>query len=382
MRQNKVAIILMLFIFFQNSCSRDTTKPTESAIDWTLPDSRSFYMGFTAFPYDITPEAVAQSYKNQLANGDILLTHFDHGVPWEESLEGLPFPMEVQTAIDESVANSTPGHKVFLTATATDTDRDKLALYWNDSGSHQPLPDFWKNKSFNSQEVIKAYKNYCHRIIDAIQPDYFAFGIEINGAFLKNTKQYEDYLEFADNIYNSLKASYADIPILLTFQDQSFNKDNAELLQITSELMEYSDMIAVSTYPFWFYEFPKRDANPKLFSNDWLAEMRQVAPGKPFAVSETGYCAENLKLKDYGVDIKGSSEWQKEYVQKVLVESNRLNADFVIWFIYRDYDLLESKLPDPTIGLKIWKDTGLQNGMGVSRPSHGIWNTWKSLEVY
>ena len=281
-------------------------------VDWTLPDERSFYMGFTAFPYDITPQAVAQSYTNQSVHGDIQLTHFDHGVPWDEVLNGLPFPAEVQTAIDESVANITANYKVLLTATATDTDRDKLAKYWNNAGTHQPLPSSWEGKSFNSPEVITAYKNYCHRIIEAIQPDYFAFGIEMNASFLKGTQPYDDYLVFADNIYYNLKASYPNTPIILTFQDQSFNKSKDQLHQITSELLQYSDMIAVSTYPFWLYDFPERAANPKLFSNDWLAEIRQLAPDKPFAVSETGYCAEDLKLNDFGVDIKANNEWQKE----------------------------------------------------------------------
>ena len=134
-----------------------------------------------------TPEAIEQSYRNQAENGDILLTHFDHGVPWNEALNDESFPAEVETAIDEAIANKTPQHKVFLTATATDTDRDKLAKYWNDADSHQPLPADWADKSFNSPEVIEAYRKYCHRIIDAVQPDYFAYGIEINGSFKEGT---------------------------------------------------------------------------------------------------------------------------------------------------------------------------------------------------
>lgn len=373
--------ILALTLLSLCSCKKEDDLQIEFTIDCTIPAERTFYMGFTAFPYDITSQASAQSYMNQSLNGDILLTHFDHGVPWDEALNNQPFPIEVQTAIDECIANITPNHKVLLTATATDTDRDKLAKYWNNAGSHQPLLPNWENKSFNSPEVITAYKNYCHRIIDAINPDYFAFGIEVNASFLQNSQAYENYKVLADSIYTNLKMSYPSLPIFLTFQDQSFNKTKTELHHLTTELLEYSDYIAVSTYPFWQYNFPERDANPKLFDNNWLLEMRQLAPNKPFAISETGFCAENLDLQDFVVKIKASEKWQKEYAQKVLIEAHKLDAEFLVWFVYRDYDLLESNLPEPSIALKIWRDNGLQNGNGVRRPSHDTWDIWKSLEV-
>ena len=387
MTMKRIILISSFFLLLSTSCEKDKVDTIEYPItveyplDYTIPSERSCHMGFTAFPYGISTSAYSQSYVNQSSNGDILLTHFDHGVPWDESLNNLPFPNEVQTAIDEAVANISPDHKVLLTATATDTDRDKLAKYWNDNGSQQPLPTFWQNLSFNSPEVITAYRNYCHRIIDAIQPDYFAFGIEINASFLINTTPFDNYLMFADSIYIELKSSYPSLPIFLTFQDQSFNKNKAELQEVTSSLLSYSDMIAVSTYPFWLYEHPNQDANPKLFANNWLKEMRDLAPDKPFAISETGYCAENLKLPNYGVDIKATAEWQNEYLQKLLAEANKLDAEFVMWFVYRDLDLLESNLPEPNDALKIWRDNGLEDGNGNKRPSYFKWHDWKALPV-
>ena len=346
-----------------------------------MPQDRSFYMGFTAFPYDVTAEAIIESYTNQRENGDILLTHFDHGVPWDEALNNLDFPAEVQTAINEAISNKTPDHKVLLTATATETDRMNLAKYWNDSGAHQQLPEFWQDKSFNSEEVIAAYKNYCHRIIDALQPDYFAYGIEINAAFKANSESFSERLEFADSIYSDLKTSYPSLPVFLTFQDQSFNKNVVQLHEVTTQLLAYSDMIAVSTYPFWHYDFPDRDADPELFANDWLKDMRALTPDKPFAISETGFCTESLVLPAYGVYIKGNENWQNEYVQKLMVEANSLEAEFVVWFVYRDLDRLEMNLPEPNDALRIWRDNGLEDEDGHPRPAHSTWSDWKALPV-
>ncbi|NOR87526.1 MAG: hypothetical protein GQ527_07955, partial [Bacteroidales bacterium] len=306
------AFLTLLLLSLLSSCEKD--EMVVDPIDTNIPDSRSFYMGFTAFPYDLSSEALNQSYEYQAQNGDILLTHFDTGVPWHEALNDLPFPSEVQNDINGAIATSTANHKVMLSATATNTNRDGLADYWNNSGSHQPLTAPWNNYSFNNPNVITAYMKYCKRIIDAIQPDYFAYGIEMNSAFIEDTEVFNHYLIFADTVYNTLKHDYPDLPIFLTFQDQAFDKTKSELHHLTQILLEYSDMIAVSTYPFWQLEHLTGDANPTLFSNNWLREMRNLAPNKPFAISETGFCAEDLKIHELGVDIYGTATWQAQYV--------------------------------------------------------------------
>ncbi len=372
----KISKLAILFLFF-TACVKNNTIDNTFPIDYTIPEERSFYMGFTAFPYDLSMDALNQSYANQVQNGDLLLTHFDHGVPWNEALNGLPFPSQVQEDIDRAVENKTPYHKILLTATPTNSSRDQLAGYWNNNGSHQPLPPPWNSYTFKTPEVISAYTNYCKRIIDAIQPNYFAYGIEINASFLENTSAYDNFMILAQQVYDTLKHDYPNLPIFLTFQDQSFNKDKKELANITKMMMDYSDIMAVSTYPYWQYNYPKRDANPTLFPNNWLQEMKNIAPNKPFAISETGYCAENLILNEYGVKIVGTEKWQADYTQKLFIEAQKLNAMFIAWFIYRDYDHLYQKIPSTT--LKIWKDTGLEDENGTLRPAHIVWDEWRNL---
>ena len=49
-------------------------------------------MGFTPFPYDITQQAVDDTYQNIINDSDLFSIHFDNGVPWNEALNDLPFP--------------------------------------------------------------------------------------------------------------------------------------------------------------------------------------------------------------------------------------------------------------------------------------------------
>src|SRR5688572_10737883 len=56
------------------SCSKDPDVKT-----------RSFYMGFTPFPYEISLEAVDAVYTKLDTEADIINHHFDNGVPWVEA---------------------------------------------------------------------------------------------------------------------------------------------------------------------------------------------------------------------------------------------------------------------------------------------------------
>ena len=366
-------LILLIALIF--SCNKEETQ----IIDENLPENRSFRMGFTAFPYDFTAEAINETYENVGRDGDVYLNHLDHGVPWEEAFRDLPFPDEVQQTLQQAIDAKGSHQKLFLTATPTNQDRSGLANYWNGEGTHQELPEYWKTKKFDDPEVIDAYIKYCKRIIDFSQPDFFAYGIEINASFKKNTKALDQFMILADRVYQTLKEDYPQLPIMLTFQDQSFNKSRSQLIEVSELLAVYSDFIAISTYPFWQYDFPKRDANPALFTNDWLEDFRNIDPTKPFVVSETGYIAQDLVLESFGVNIKGTEEWQKDYVQKLCNQANELNAEFICWFVYRDYDPLYNNFQDDI--LKIWRDNGLLDENGIKRPAYMLWVDWLALPL-
>ncbi len=141
-------------------------------------------------------------------------------------------------------------------------------------------------------------------------------------------------------------------------------------------LLEHSDYIAMSSYPFFFYEDLTRDANPDLFADDWLHDFRNLDPSKPFAVSETGFSAEDLVIQNLGINAQSSEAWQAAYVEKLMDHLNDLDAEFVAWFVYRDYDLLYDKTPSPPDILKIWRDNGLLDGQGNARPSYAAWREW------
>ncbi|MGW9687190.1 hypothetical protein [Flagellimonas sp. 2504JD1-5] len=373
-RLNHIAhIILLILMVF--SCSKDKENDQEAE----EPNARSFFMGFTAFPYDYSLNALNETYQNVIADGDIFLSHLDFGVPWDETMNDLPFPMEVQNTINVAKNSKSPSTKIVLTTTPTDQSRNNLAKYWNDDGSHQPLPSFWDGKSFDDPIVVSTFIKYCKRLIDEVNPDYFGYGIETNATFRKDDAEFAQFLSLTEAVYTALKTDYPNLPIFLSLQDQAFDTPKTELMEISEMLVANSDYVAMSTYPFLYYENLTRDANPDLFADNWLEDFRNLDVSKPFAVSETGFSADDLIIENLGVNAKSTEDWQRTYVEKLMNHLNDLNAEFAIWFVYRDYDLLYQNTPSPPDILKVWRDNGLLDGNGAQRPAYELWKQWLQL---
>ncbi len=364
---------LVFLLLFLGACKR------RYPAGYPLPAGRSFYMGFTPFPYDISQQAVDETYAGILRDGDFVVAHFDTGVPWNEALNDLPFPANVQNDIDRVRQYVPCDRPVLLTCTPNHTDRETLAHYWNANGTQQPLPAPWNTYDFDHPDVIAAYIKYCKRLIDAIRPDFFAFGIEVNGGLRLHTAHMDHFLVLADTVYRRIKHDYPGLPVMMTFQDQSYNKTKQELFEVTRRLMNYSDYMAVSTYPFWQYNQPQAGSDPEAIPAGWLSEMQQLAPSKPFAISETGYIAQDLVMPSYGVNIHGTAGWQKAYVDKLLRKAGDLNARFVNWFVWRDYDRLLNRLAHYPEWFLVWRDNGMFDEDGLERPAHPRWREWLNV---
>ena len=66
----------------------------------------------------------------------------------------------------------------------------------------------------------------------------------------------------------------------------------------------------------------------------------------------------------------------------LLRKTNEINAEFVIWFVVRDYDQGMETLKKVGVnleGAELWRDTGLLDGVGATRPALRIWDSWLSL---
>jgi len=345
----------------------------------TVPASRPFYMGFTPWPYDFDEEALNYTARTVKEHGDLILFHLDNGVPWPEALSGAPFPKQMQTDIADMKSQAGGFKKGHVSASRLAHNRIDLALYWS-SDTHQPLPRDWKNAAIDDPKVIRAYTEYCKRLIEFFNPDYFAFAIEVNGGLSRKHKNWPRLLRLVESVYQDLKKTHPQKTIFLTLQTGSFETSWDDQWEMNKELVRHADMVGMSTYPLWVPgKFDTAEASVDYIPGDWFSQIRTLAAGKPWAITETGYIAENLDLRAARKKIRGSDLWQARYVDLLLNQANTLKAEFVVWFVVRDYDrgmkTLE-KIAGAADAAPIWKDMGLFDGEGRQRAALTVWDKW------
>jgi hypothetical protein len=355
-------------------------------IDYVVPaKNRSFYMGFTPWPYDFTPEAKKAAYNIIEKHADMIAHYIDTGIPWLEALEKKRFHPNVLKNIDDRVKPSQAlkkGQKVYLALTPLSSDRQKMARYWAKKGN-QPLPSKWKNKEFDDPLVAEAYLNFCRYMIKRFNPDYLCYAIEANMAWESdNEPAFLKFIVFLERVYHTLKKENPSLPLFVSF---SKNKKTARIThnKINKKLLTVSDLVAVSTYPF--FGQTGNEANPSYLRRDFFNTMAALSSEKPFAVVETGYPAETITIKKFlaKMEKKGSDRWQADYVRFLLEESNRLNAELVVWFFPRDFDAGWEKMKKAGMSIvaRAFRDTGLIDGKGNSRPALTVWDAWLKLPV-
>jgi hypothetical protein len=323
---------------------------------------RPFRMGFTAFPYDITVEAVQQTRQFVGANADLIAHHIE-GVPWAEALRDEPFPKELVAEYEGKRSMTPPGAKVYL---AVSPGRGDLKL--PDKGA-TPLPPDLRGKPYDDPVVKKAFLNYCRRSIDFFKPDYLAIGIEVNEIFSAGAGKWRAYAELHRYIYGEVKKEHPSLPIFASFTLHNMIKDRGPMLAAWEELMPFNDLVAVSFYPFLA-------GAPAEKALAWLTEKFDRFK-KPYAMVETNEAAERLVFPQSKFVLDGTPEKQAAYVRMLLALAEQHRFEFVVLLIHRDYDALWDKIKPTAPELFIaWRDCGLVDEQGNARPAYAVWREY------
>jgi len=301
-------------------------------------------------------------------DADLVMMHFDNGVPWEEALTGAAYPDSFQTEITFKANGQPPGHVRYLAVTPIAFARNALAPRRGETGT-EPLSPPWSDRAFDDPAVALAFTNHCERMIAAFSPDYFAYGIEVNMLRQLAPDEWPGFVRLVAEVYPRLKAAHPDLPIFLTFQVDLLLLSPLEQEAAIREILPFTDVMAASSY--WYAVVP----DPLALAPDHFDTLVRIAPEKPFAVAETGWPAEDVTAP-YPQLIPESEENQRIYVERLLADVERLDALFVSWFFARDFDDLWDEnlasVPDAAL-LRLWKDTGLYRGDGTPRPALDPW---------
>src|SRR5687768_11235989 len=79
--------------------------------------TRSFRMGFTPFPYEISETAANYVYTKLQSEADVINHHFDNGVPWVEALSGAEFSEQIKDDWNFRKSKTSVNHKIYVSVT-------------------------------------------------------------------------------------------------------------------------------------------------------------------------------------------------------------------------------------------------------------------------
>jgi hypothetical protein len=328
------------------------------------PQTRPFYMGFTGFPWDITPAAIAETQQFVREHGDLICHHVED-VPWGEALRDELTDAVMQRLRGGKKAMGFPEARVYL---AISPGRGDL----KPDEKSPDIPAELRGKPYDDPLVKQAYLTYCRRSIEFFRPHYLAIGIETNEIHDAGPRVWQAYAELHRHIYTQLKAQYPDLPIFASFTLHNLYKKRGAMLDAWRELMPFNDLVAVSYYPF-FIGGPQR-----LEALDWLTQ--QFDPlDKPYAFVETGEAAETTSFEFLGrnLTLPGSPQVQREYYDRLLSVAQERRFEFIVTFLHRDYDALWARIREHSPGLfGAWRDCGLVDESGRPRPAYHLWTAW------
>lgn len=392
MKQSLGIIILAAVFSASLSCGETADNGAAAlgiigSIDNTVyPDSREFYLGLTPFPFDVSGvEKVEWVYEKIADDADMIVHHFDNGIPWDDALsDTYPYTTKVMDDWSFRKTHTPAGHELYVAITPINSMRDGLAPLWNETGDNQPLTGTdWETRAFNHANVKTAYLNYCRRVIDYFDPDYIAVGIEVNLVMANIKPQWAAYLELQQEVYAALKGEYPDLPMFVTLTGIDLvegysGASHTDQMTALAEIISYTDYYAISLHPF-FAEQPGAELPADMIDNIFALNTGAL----PACITETSFPAERTVMTAYDPDITlaGSAAKQKEYFQFLLAESQEHHLLFVVNFLVRDYDTLWAQMGYPEEILKAWRDTGFYSGSGFARPALRVWRGYLGLPV-
>lgn len=365
-------LIVLVTVFLVISCVKE--EPVGDEVG-----TRTFFMGNTPWPGDLTIAEVDKTYEFINEHCDIVSHHFDEGVPYEEAFNKTTMPRELLDNIHTRKTKTNSDKKVFLSVSALSISRISKAKYYETVATSQAVKDNWEQLPFDNANVAKAYVNYISYLVDQFNPIYVNYGVESNGQFW-NPIEFIKYKQFLETVYSQLKDKYPNIPFFISFIVDESNVG----FNFANQLMQCTDLIGLSAYPYVSISSSQDGStNPDNFPINYFEKFIALDSNKPIAFAETAFIAENLVVPHYNLNKQGNENWQKMYLEKVLDLCNSKRAKLFIWFCPKDYDALITTFQNQGMNdvetvsiLKLWRDTGLIDENGNKRASYNSWIYW------
>jgi hypothetical protein len=326
--------------------------------------TRNFEMGFSTWSFGTDLSDKDKTYQFIANNADVYAEQVDNKIPWKSWINSTSLPGTFTSDIADRAARRLPNHKLLLAVSLLNSERNDLLEDYDGS-----IPSY---SALDDSIIENAYFKHLDYLITQLNPDYLLIAMEVNDLLIKSAGKWQAYQRLMTRIRSRLKRAYPNLLLsesitLHNWFQPNVNEPDTFIAEISSYLNQNMDFAAISFYPFFKGQHTKTEFQEAF---DFLHSQTNL----PIAFVETTHLAENLEVSSLNLSISSNACEQKDYAEMLLLNAFREDYAFIIWWAHRDYDKLWESLPPEQKDLgKLWRDTGLLNEEGNSRPAYTLW---------
>ncbi len=350
-----VALLATLAAVALGGCEK---KPTRS----TPAPSRAFRLAMVPFPAEPNVVSFYEAMDFVGEHADLVVHHFDDGVPWDSALVGHDPPQSIRDEFEYRRYRAAQlGMPVHVTITWLSTFRESLAT--GPGGAPRP-PAIASDANFANPDVRRALKFWSAWVATYFAPEAFSPGIEINLYARHQPADWPNLVSLYREVRDTLQLLNTRLKIFPTWQLDELHAHNQ--FGLLADLDGNLDVVGLSLYPGGYGK------TPATMPVDYFSRVRTfVSSSKPMWVSETGYGDSAL----VALGVEGSDALQRDYISWLVGQAETHGIEQLTWFFPADaWGVIELAPPAARVWLEFFGPMGLRKRNLARKPALDTWD--------
>jgi hypothetical protein len=353
---SRLAVLLLTALAFSlfAACREERGEPTDfvRAPRPTAGDARSFQLGFSSIPGELTEAAYLGTYDLAANHGEALL--IQRPPAWADFLPGagVSEALRVQTLAEQRAAELRGLSLVYVLDVFDPTARGRL----------QGLPASHAGLTLADEQLRQALRADALFVVRNVQPAYLVIGHEVNVTFEQSPAAYQQFVDLYSEIYDVLHEAAPETQVLTSFQYEEllgvipWLPSHAPRWELFEDFEGRIDVLGITTYPSFAFAVARK-VEPFYY--------RQISAHTdlPVAFVSAGYASTSGRE---GINSSTPAE-QRRYLQRLFEDSDRLGVSLLIWLLVEDL----SYAPGPPEDLVA--NLGLMEVGGVPKEAWPAW---------
>ena len=313
---------------------------------------RSYLLGFTATPAELTDESYRAAFDFAAMYGEVIVV--PRAPRWAAFLPGSDEVDDLAArTVSEREAASSRGLALVVALDPFDpADRGRLAA----------LPAGYEGRDLSDPALRRAFVEEARYVASNERPAYLSLASEINSTFERDPTAYRQFTAAYREAYLAVKEVSPETQVFVAFQYEEllgvvpWRPPHVPRWELLEDYRDRLDLLALSSFPSFAYAVARK-VPPDYYSQ--IADRIQA----PIAFLSVGFAS--TPGRD-GVNSSTEPE-QRRFLARLLEDADALGVELVVWYLGRDPRYEVAPPAD------LLASTGLRNAEDTPKEAWAIW---------